>query len=272
MMIVLLKDRRVQINLFLYIISLLLLASCAGKNSSMPDDSTAETRDILKVGVTTNYPPLVFKEHGSFQGVEIDLAKLLAKEIKRPVRAINIPWEQQIPYLLQGKTDIIMSGLSVTPERAMRIAFTSPYMVTGLVAAMRNSDKEIFRTRDDLMDKNIAIGVIRGTAGEKFVRQHFVKASRIVMFDNAEHAAVALTENKISLFIHDAPAVMWIVSRHEADICGLWKPLNEEKIAWGIRRKDKDLHKMLNSIIKKWREDGTLDSIIHKWLPYRLVK
>ena len=266
------KNSSVKTRVFLSITCLLFMVSCASTKGNGPTDSSMETENILRVGITTNYPPLVFKEHGKFQGIEIDFAKLLAKELGRPVRAINLPWEQQIPYLLQGKTDIIMSGLSITSERSLRIAFTSPYMVTGLVAAMRNSDKEIFRTKEDLMQKNIAIGVIRDTVGEKYVKQHFVKASRIVLFENADHAAVALTENKITLFIHDAPAVMWIVSKHESDICGLWTPLNEEKLAWGIRREEKELQTKLDNIIEKWQQDGTIDSIVKKWLPYELVK
>jgi polar amino acid transport system substrate-binding protein len=255
----------------------LLLWSCAGTEgdnsaSHTAVTHTAEPENLLKVGITTNYPPLVFKEDGRFRGVEIDLAKRLARELGRNVRAINMPWEKQIPALLQGKTDIIMSGMTVTAERTVRIAFTSPYLVTGLVAAIRNSDRELFTTVEDLKERNISIGVIRNTVGERYVRQNFIKASRIVLFDKTDHAAVALTENKITAFIHDAPAVMWAVSRHEAEICGLWESMKEEKIAWGVRKDNPELLAKLNEIIEKWRNDGTLDAIIAKWLPYQLSK
>ena len=259
---------------FLLAFSILMLVSCAGRNEShttAPANVQEEgAKNRLNIGVSTNYPPLVFKEGGRFQGVEIEFAHMLARELGRNVRAINIPWEKQIPYLLQGKTDVIMSGMSITPERAIRIAFTSPYLVTGLVAAIRNSDRELFRTKNDIMNKNIAIGVIRGTVGEKYARRNLTKASRIILFEQADHAAVALVNRTISVFIHDAPAVMWTVSKHAEDICGIWEPLNREEIAWGVRKGDGELLAQLNSIIEKWRKDGTIDEVINRWLPYKL--
>lgn len=257
-------------NFLILFLSLFFLTSCSGKSEKIQESDLTQTEKLLRVGVTTNYPPLAFKENGRFAGVEIDFAKLLAKELERPVRAFNIPWEKQIPYLLSGKIDLIMSGMTITAEREVRIAFTEPYMVTGLVAAIRNSDREEFKSVEDCLKEKIPVGVIRGSVGERYVRQNFLAASRIVLFDNAEEAALALIQNNITLFVDDAPAVMWTVSRFESEICGLWEPFHKEKLAWGVRKGDVELRKSLNTVVDKWLKDGTVESVLEKWLPYRL--
>jgi ABC-type amino acid transport substrate-binding protein len=60
------------------------------------------------------------------------------------------------------------------------------------------------------------------------------------------------------------------VSRHESDICGLWEPLNVEKLAWGVRKDDNELRERLNSVLEKWFRNGTVEEVINRWLPYRL--
>jgi ABC-type amino acid transport substrate-binding protein len=69
------------------------------------------------------------------------------------------------------------------------------------------------------------------------------------------------------MFIGDAPTVIWLVSENESSIGGIWKPLNEEHLAWGIRKDDQDLLARVNVALAQFRQDGRLDKILYKWLP-----
>jgi polar amino acid transport system substrate-binding protein len=60
---------------------------------------------------------------------------------------------------------------------------------------------------------------------------------------------------------------MWLVSENEADLTALWEPLNEENLAWGVRKNDRELLMNINSMLTKWKKDGTLKRILLKWLP-----
>lgn len=60
----------------------------------------------------------------------------------------------------------------------------------------------------------------------------------------------------------------WLASENEADFAGLWTPITEERLAWGIRRDNPELLQSVNGILQKWKQDGTLDMILKKWLPY----
>ncbi|MGI9568942.1 MAG: transporter substrate-binding domain-containing protein, partial [Desulfobulbia bacterium] len=105
---------------------LMLLAACA-QPSKTSSDSKPVDETILRVGVSTNSPPFVFKQSGEIVGLDAELAKEFSQFIGRKHRFVELKWKDQIPALLEKRTDIIMSGMTITKMREMRIAFSSPY-------------------------------------------------------------------------------------------------------------------------------------------------
>jgi polar amino acid transport system substrate-binding protein len=223
----------------------------------------------LRVGVTSDYPPIIFKQNDKFVGVEAELAHLLAKELNRPLKFVELKWKDQIPALMNGNIDIIMSGMSITRARRVRIDFTNPYLQSGQMVAMRAEDEQKYNSIDSIMGDYLAVGVIKGTTGDVFVQRKLPKA-RAVPVKETQNAVLALKGRRIDLFIHDAPSIVWIVSENEADIAGLWEFLDEEFLAWGVKKGDDEFLSDINTIIDKWKEDGTLDKVINKWLPFFL--
>src|SRR5258708_11871996 len=78
----------------------------------------------LRVGITPDYPPLVFGQAGAVAGAEIDLARALAKELNRPVEFITLQRDDLINAIQDGRIDIVMSGMSVTKTRQIPPAFS----------------------------------------------------------------------------------------------------------------------------------------------------
>ncbi len=232
--------------------------------------TTAEVKDTvpsLLIGVTADYPPMIFKQGGNIAGVEADLASQLARELGMSVKFIELTWEDQIPFLMAGKTDIIMSGMSITKARKIRVNFADPYLKSGLVAMMHIENARKYDSIESIKQGLVNIGVVEGTTSEVFVRKNFPNAARIAVFQKAGEAPVPLKNRSIDFFIHDAPSIMWLVSENEADLTALWEPLNEENLAWGVRKNDRELLMRVNSILTKWKNDGTLKRILLKWLP-----
>jgi polar amino acid transport system substrate-binding protein len=223
--------------------------------------------NALRVGVTPTYPPVVFKQAGQIAGVEADLARLLGARLGRPVHFAEVVWDQQIDTLLAGKTDIIMSGMSVTAARAVRIAFTEPYLEGGLMAAVRTEDARRYGSREALLQTSGTVGVVERTTGDVFVQQNFPTARRVAL-SLASDGALALRRRTIDVFVHDGPSIAWLVSANEADLAGIWQPLNRESLAWGVRRDDPRLLAQINEILGAWRRDGTLTDVLVRWLPY----
>jgi ABC-type amino acid transport substrate-binding protein len=223
--------------------------------------------NALRVGVTSTYPPIVFRQAGRITGVEGDLARLLGTRLGRPVHFVEVPWDQQIDALLARRTDVIMSGMSVTEARAVRIAFSEPYLEAGLVAAVRTEDARRYGSREALLQTSATVGVIERTTGDVFVQQNFPNARRVAL-TQASDGALALRHRTVDVFVHDGPSIAWLVSANEADIAGIWQYLNREQLAWGLRRDDPQLLAQVNESLATWRRGGTLADVVTRWLPY----
>jgi len=223
----------------------------------------------LRVGITPHFAPMIFKIDKDIMGVEADFARLLAAELKRELKFVELRWEQQIPALLRGKTDIIMSAMTATKARRVRIAFTETYYSTGLLAAIRTEDATQYDSAENLMESPANVGVIQGTTSDVFVERSFPKARKIVLA-KTEDGAFELRRRTIDIFINDAPSIIWLVSENEANLIArsLWMPQTEQSYAWGMERGNLALLDRVNKILNKWKQDGTQNRVLLKWLPY----
>jgi polar amino acid transport system substrate-binding protein len=196
------------------------------------------------------------------------LALRLAETLGRQAEFIELSWDHLIPALMEGKIDIIMSGMTVTEARKARVNFTVPYLKIGQVVLMRAEDASRFNSLTSIRESFSTIGVVQGTTGEVFVRNNFPKAANIISFERAEEAPYLLINRRIDLFVHDGPSIVWLVSKNEGNLEGFWEPLNEEYLGWAVKREDQDFVMKVNSILGNWKRDGTLKEVLTRWLPY----
>ena len=220
----------------------------------------------LKVGVTPSFPPVIYKDHGKLVGVEADFAKILGEELGRPVEFVEVKWEDQIPALADGRTDIIMSGMSVTRARELRIAFTRPWLVIGQMALVRREDAYRYALGFPARPDG-TIGVVKATTGDFMVQQEF-SGSKHKDYKHSEDGAKALMKKRIDLFICDAPTIWWLAGMHEADgLIAVPILLTQEPLAWGVRRSDTDLLNAASAALEKMQQSGRANAIIKHWIP-----
>jgi len=209
----------------------------------------------------------MFKRGEEIVGLEADLAAKLAATLGRSLSFVELEFEALIPSILAGDIDIIMTGMSITEARKLRIAFSKPYLRNGLLALMRRKDVGRYDSPESIMKSYARIGVKQGTTGDIFVQRKCPNATRIG-FTNPANAVSELRLRGIDLFIHDGYAIAWLVSENEADFTALWKLLEEDYLAWGLRRDDEELLRSVNGILTEWKKDGSLSSTLKRWLPY----
>ena len=239
------------------------LAACPPRIRETPMEATTP----LRVGVTPDTPPMVFKQDGAIVGLEADFARQLAQDLGRPLQFVELLWEDQIPALLRGNTDIIMSSMTATAERQVRIAFSASYLDSGLMAVALKRNREKFETRDAILDTPKDVGVRRGTTGESFVHERLTKAQPVT-YTNFKDAVIDLKRGRIDLFIDDSPMVVWLASENDADLVLLKEQLARQPIAWGMRIDDVELRAHVDGALRRWRSDGTRRLILERWLPY----
>ena len=222
---------------------------------------------ILRVGVTPNAQPLVFRQNKKIVGIEADFAKKLAQVLNRKLVFVEVPWEKQIDYLEQNKTDIIMSGMSVTSARSIRIDFSNPYMQAGLTALFRRDNYDPAGLPASTIRNQKRVGFIKGTTSELFVFQQFPLAEK-KGYSSPHLAVEALKAKRIDMFIYDAPVVWWQYALNESDVMAFPSLLNVEPLAWGVSKANNDLLQQVNTLLAEWEKDGTTRKIIQHWIPF----
>lgn len=252
-----------------FLAGLLLVAGCAApqqkavKTIDIPPD-----QNVLRVGVAPNAQPLVYRQGNTVVGLEADLARELAKDLGRELRFVEYKWEDLIPALMANKIDIIMSGMSITRLREVRIAFAIPYFKSGLTALIRREDAARFSTGLFALTTSSAIGVIKDTTSEFFVETNYGSVKKI-LFSDTRPAVQALIDKRIDMFIYDAPLILYLASENEnRGLTALFTLLTEEYLAWGVRKDNKALLESANNFLRTANSDGRLQKMIKYWIPF----
>ena len=260
-----------------FLIAALWLTGCA---VSVEDDGktipSGMSKSVLRVGVTANYPPLVFKEAGASReagklvGIEIDLADEVGKGLDKRMEFVEMPWQELIPALAGGEIDVIMSGMSITAGRKQTISFTEPYLHIGQMAITRINEIQKLGSLSALLNAPITVGFEPGTTGETFVKTN-MRNAKPQPVASIDAAVVALRSREIDAFIHDAPTA-WRIGSDAAyqDLIGLYWPLTDENLGWGVRISDSALRTALNEQLAAMEKDGRLNRITREWIKVRV--
>ncbi len=246
---------------------LLLLAGCGSHQEAVV--SLQSTVEHLRVGVTADSPPLIFRRNGTITGLEAEFAKGLARFGNRKLKFVELPWSDLIPALVDGRIDIIMSGMTITASRRYRIAFSRPYMITGQVSLVRLADLNRFSNGfTDLLNPTVTIGTVQGTTGNLFIEKNVVRAKKRT-FSSPDRGVQALLDKEIDVFVYDLPMNFHAAAVHEQDgLTAVVTPMTREALAWGIRRDDAELLATANRYLDSLKESGALQEMIIRWVPF----
>jgi ABC-type amino acid transport substrate-binding protein len=243
-----------------------LLSAIVTANFLAPRNGLTAESTPLRVGISPVFPPLIFKEGKKVVGVEADFAEALAADLGRPIQFVELDWDDQIAALTDGRIDIIMSSMSVTRARQVRIAFSRPYLAIGQMALVRRTDTYKYATGFPVKPEGV-IGVKKGTTGDFLVQQEFPHSKR-KYFNSGEEAARALAKGKIDLFISDSPTISWLEGMNaETGLVAIPYTLSEEYLAWGVSKSNTQLLESANATLEKLQKSGRANAIVRRWVP-----
>jgi len=227
-------------------------------------------RGELRVGMEPGYMPFEMKDKkGNIIGYDVDMAKKMAKEMGVKLKLVPTSWDGIIAGLITNKYDIIMSGMTITQQRNLKLNFANPYIVVGQTVLMKKSLKGKIKTAKDLDKKGYTVVTKLGVTGEIATRKFFKKAN-IVTFETEADAAAELLSGKADAFVYDQPYnVLFMSDKGKDKLIHLDKPLTYEPLGWAIRKGDPDFLNWLNNFLRQMQEDkveGFSDKIYNKWL------
>ncbi|MCZ6710646.1 MAG: transporter substrate-binding domain-containing protein [Gammaproteobacteria bacterium] len=251
---------------FLVGLALLLpLNGMAAAKDSSPVLARIADSGTLRVGMSAGQPPFnVRSRQGKIIGLDVDLAGLLAKAIRVELEIVEMPFSELLPALENGKVDLVMSGMTATLQRNMRVAFVGPYHITGKSILARSETIAALQSQD--MDQsNLKIAALEGSTSEDFVKQVAPKATLLVTKDY--NAAIdLLLSNKADAFVADASIIMLSILRWpDAGLVAAQNPLTIEPIGIAVPAGDPLLLNLVENYLAAIKAAGALEKLNEKW-------
>ena len=229
-----------------------------------------QAKGELVVSLNKGYPPFSMLIDGQPAGLDVDLARLLAEYLGVKVRFIRPErYDQQIPRLLGGDSDIIMAAMTRTVARGLQVRFTDPYFEVSQAALVRRkmAPPEANSYFDLLAIGGLRLGVKAGTTHEAFAQELF-PASALKRYPTAAAAADAILEGEVDAMVADSPFVrIWERTHpeHYSQVQALLAPVTQEFYAFAIRPGDPEFLGWLNLFISQIKIDGTLDLLNYEY-------
>lgn len=248
---------------------LFLSGGCAPVAIDSSSPSAGPEPAIIRVGVTANAPPLIYKKNNKITGLEATFAYKLGDYLNKQVVFIEVPWDKQFDYLNQGKTDIIMSGMTITEERSYLVNFSDPYMRSGQIMLVRMEEQARFGGGiGSILNRNYKIGTVRGTASDFFITRTITRP-QVLYFKNTQAAVKGLINKEIDVFVYDAPIVCYYAAMYQSEkLVPILNMGTEEYLAWAVRKKDTELLQDANAFLDSMRQQDLLENEIKNWIPY----
>ena len=261
------KAHRLPVWIIFFIFFIVGIIQSASANEAASHSSFNKIREsgILRIGVSP-FTPWVFKgKSGKLVGFEIDVAKKLAKDMGVTPKFISYDWEKLIPSLNEGKIDVIIAGMAITPQRALKVNFSLPYATSGISLATNIERTKHIKSVEELNQPGIKIGVISATVSEGLAKRIFNKAM-IRPFKKSKDAESAIVTGKIHAYLEAKPIPRFIALDHPTKVdVPLSEPLLATKAGFAINKGDPDFLNFLNSWVIARETDTWLPSTHDYW-------
>jgi polar amino acid transport system substrate-binding protein len=218
------------------------------------------------VGVSI-FPPWVMRaKDGQLIGSEIDMARRLAADMGIAPDIGLYEWQQLIPALEKGDIDIIVSGMAIKPERALRVNFSRPYGDAGVGMAANTKQTTDFKSLDDMKKAGVNIGVISDTISASVATRMFSKTT-IKSYATDDEALQALLSGDLHAVIAANPLPKFWSLKHAGKIdVPLAKPLLSFKEGLAINKGDADFLNFIDAWVVARSADAWIPSTRHYWL------
>lgn len=197
-------------------------------------------RGVMRVGVSTFVPWVMRSKQGDLVGFEIDVAKKLAEDMGVEVEFVPTAWSGIIPALIAGKFDVIIGGMSITPQRNLTVNFTSPYAHSGQQFAASKALADGMKTREDFNQGDVTISCRRGSYSCTAASKTFPKAT-LRQFDDDAQAFQEVINGNAHGMVSSAPKPRFWTLQYPEKLFMPWdENLTQGDEAMALRKGDPD--------------------------------
>ena len=235
-------------------------SSEAASNTAAAELTTVEPGKLI-MSTNAAFPPYeMTTDAGEFEGIDIETAQAIADKLGLELHIDDMDYDAALLAVQQGKSDMVMAGVTVTDERQNVMDFTDSY-ATGIQSIIVKEDSDIASV-DDLAGKKI--GTQRGTTGYLYCSDDFGDEN-IVAYDDGLTAVQMLNNGQVDCVVIDnAPAKEFVAANPGLKL--LDTAYVEESYAIGVGKGNTELKDAINTALEELKADGTLQAIVDKYI------
>ena len=235
---------------------------------AMAGDSLQRVIDfqVLKVGMSGNQPPMTMvNREGSLMGFDVDLAKALAMAMDVKLEIKRMPFGELMAALEEDKVDMVLSNLSITPERTELVSFVGPYMMSGKSILTKSSAMSDLTSTDEFNRKGLKLIALKNSTHISYVKSVAPKAT-LIEVSSYDEGVEMLIDDKADVMVADMTQCILAVMRFpEAGLTTLDKPLTVEPIGIAISKDDAQFFNLVDNFLRAYEKTGVLTQLRKKW-------
>jgi polar amino acid transport system substrate-binding protein len=254
------------------ILALIFFSGCAGmqqgsnSSSASPVLDRIQKRGELVVGTMGNMPPLnMTAKNGEIFGLEPDLARLMADAMSVKVKFVAKPFPELLPALQAGEVDMVLSGMTITPKRNMKVAFVGPYFISGKAFLTKVKTIAMAKEADEINRPNTKIVALKDSTSQEFAEAVLDKTT-LFTTGTYDEAVDMVLQGKVQAMIADYPICVVSVFRYpDSGLISVVTPLTYEPIGIAIPANDPLLMNWTTNMLNSMEASGKLDELRLKW-------
>jgi polar amino acid transport system substrate-binding protein len=253
-------------------LSILLMAGCGGmgKNNQQPGGqglSRIVEAGELRIGMSGEQPPLTMTSRsGELLGLDVALGRVLAQSMGVRANFVQMPFGRLLEALERKEIDLVMSGMTITPERTARVAFVGPYFTSGKTLLTRKPELAAVAIAKDLNRGDLQLAALAGSTSEKFARANAPEA-QLTTTKGLMQAIQKVIDGKVDALVADRETVAFAVLRYpDAGLLEAQATFTVEPMGIAVPLDEPRLANLVQTYLNALAERGTLKKATRFWL------
>jgi His/Glu/Gln/Arg/opine family amino acid ABC transporter permease subunit len=214
----------------------------------------------LRIGIDATYPPFGSVEGGEFSGFDVDLGRAVARELGAQPMFVNAGFDGIFPALQNGTFDVVISAVTITPERSRSLLFSDPYINAGQLIAVRTETQGLTRP-EDLGGRRVGVQ-INTTAQFELEKRAGVTVAK---YNTIDLALLDLQNRRIDAVVGDAPVLRYMTRLSFRDLKTVGDQFTDEKLGIVLAQGSDDLRRAVNAALWRMQDSGEYDRTFRKW-------
>jgi glutamate transport system substrate-binding protein len=233
------------------------LAAC-GDDSGSASGSGGGSGEKVTIGIKFDQPGLGLKEGANYTGMDVDVAKYVAKELGYDESNITFkeaPSAQRETLLENGQVKMIFATYSITDARKQKVSFAGPYLVAGQDLLVKSDNTDI--TGPDTLNGKKLCSVTGSTSAQK-VKDQFANTVQLQNYDTYSKCVVALSSGAIDALTTDNTILAGYASQeaNKGKFKVVGKTFSTERYGVGLKKGDVETCNKVNDALKKMVDSG----------------